>query len=457
MLESKSRGVQDYVGSLQFDRRLYRHDIAGSIAHARMLGRQGIITPDEASVLIRGLEVVRDEIDRGSFVFEPADEDIHMAIEARLFMVVGDVAGKLHTGRSRNDQVALDVRMYLRDEIGSIEVLLLDLRRSVVELAERYPEVIMAGYTHLQQAQPVLFAHHMLAYFEMFSRDDARLRDCATRVDVLPLGSGALAGVPYPIDRESVARELGFSAISANSIDAVSDRDFIVEFNACCAILMMHISRLAEELVLWSTSEFGFIRIGEGFTTGSSIMPQKRNPDLAELARGKAGRTYGNLVAILTTLKSLPLSYNRDLQEDKELLFDTVDTVQDTLRICAAMLRTIEVDAGRMREVIRDHVLATDVADYLVRKGMPFRAAHGISAAVSRRACDAGKSLTELSVDEYRRFSTLFDADIAELSLEQSITARDVPGGTAPARVAAATAAARAILDVDNRTDRSTD
>jgi len=456
MLESKSRGVQDYVGSLQFDRRLYRHDIAGSMAHARMLGRQGIIAPDEASVLIRGLEVVRDEIDRGSFVFEPADEDIHMAIEARLFMVVGDVAGKLHTGRSRNDQIALDVRMYLRDEIGSIKALLIDLRRSVVELAERYPGVIMAGYTHLQQAQPVLFAHHMLAYFEMFTRDDARLRDCATRVDVLPLGSGALAGVPYPIDRESVAQELGFSAISANSIDAVSDRDFIVEFNACCAILMMHVSRLAEELVLWSTSEFGFIRIGEGFTTGSSIMPQKRNPDLAELARGKAGRVYGNLVAILTTMKSLPLSYNRDLQEDKEALFDTIDTVEDTLRICAAMLRSVEVDAGRMREAIRDYVLATDVADYLVGKGMPFRAAHGISAAVSSYASKAGKSLAELTVDEYRQFSTLFQADIAELSLEQSVTARDVPGGTAPVRVTAAIAAARAVLYVENQTGTST-
>ena len=457
MLESKSRGVQNYVGSLQFDRRLYRHDIAGSIAHARMLGRQSIISPDEASVLVRGLNAVRDEIDRGDFVFDPADEDIHMAVEARLFAVVGDVAGKLHTGRSRNDQVALDIRMYLRDEIRGIGVLLLDFRRSLVETAERYPEVVMAGYTHLQQAQPVLFAHHVLAYFEMFTRDDARLLDCAKRVNVMPLGSGALAGVPYPIDREFVAQELGFSKISANSIDAVSDRDFVAEFNSCCAILMMHISRLAEELVLWSTSEFGFIRIGDGFTTGSSIMPQKRNPDLAELARGKAGRTYGNLMAILTTLKSLPLSYNRDLQEDKEVLFDTVDTVKDTLTICAEMLRTVEVDAKRMRGAIRDYVLATDVADYLVRKGMPFRTAHGISAAISRHAWDAGKSLSELSVDEYRRFSNLFDVDIVDLSLERSMIARDVPGGTAPARVAAAVAAARARVDAESQGERSTD
>ena len=456
MLESKSRGVQDYVGSLQFDRRLYRHDIAGSVAHARMLGRQGIIPGADAAALVKGLEAVRDEIDRGVFVFDPADEDIHMAVEARLFTLVGDVAGKLHTGRSRNDQVALDLRMYLRDEITVVRQLLRDLRRALVETAERHPDVVMAGYTHLQQAQPVLFAHHMLAYFEMFTRDDARLVDCAGRVNVLPLGSGALAGVPYPIDRDFVARELGFERISANSLDAVSDRDFVAEFNSCCAILMMHVSRLAEELVLWSSSEFGFIRIGEGFTTGSSIMPQKRNPDLAELARGKTGRTYGNLVAILTTLKSLPLSYNRDLQEDKEPLFDTVDTVKDTLRICAEMMRSVEVDAERMRGAIHDHVLATDVADYLVRKGLPFRAAHGISAAISRNAWDAGKSLSDLTVDEYRRYSPLFDSDILELSMERSVAARDVPGGTAPVRVTAALAAARVLLDAEGQRDKPT-
>lgn len=457
MLESKSRGVQDYVGSLQFDRRLYRHDIAGSIAHVRMLGRQGIITTDDSSTLVKGLETVRDEIDRGVFVFDPADEDIHMAVEARLFKLVGEVAGKLHTGRSRNDQVALDLRMYLRDQIGDVKRLLRDLRRALLEVAERYPDAVMAGYTHLQQAQPVLLAHHVLAYFEMFTRDDARLSDCVGRVNVMPLGSGALAGVPYPIDREFVARELGFSQISANSIDAVSDRDFVVEFNSCCAILMMHISRLAEELVLWSSSEFGFIRIGDGFTTGSSIMPQKRNPDLAELARGKAGRTYGNLVAILTTMKSLPLSYNRDMQEDKQPLFDTVDTVKDTLRICAEMMRSTEVNAGRMRESIRDYVLATDVADYLVRKGLPFRAAHGISAAISRHAWDAGLPLADLTIDEYRSFSPLFDEDILDLSMERSVAARDVPGGTSPDRVAAALEAARTLLGNEGQSERSTD
>ena len=457
MLESKSRGVQDYVGSLQFDRRLYRHDIAGSVAHARMLGRQGIISAEDAATLVKGLETVRDELDRGVFVFDPADEDIHMAVEARLFKLVGDVAGRLHTGRSRNDQVALDLRMYLRDEIVEVRGRLRDLRRSLVDTGRRYPNTVMAGYTHLQQAQPVLFAHHMLAYFEMFTRDDARLDDCAGRVNVLPLGSGALAGVPYPIDRESVAAELGFARVSANSLDAVSDRDFVAEFQSCCAILMMHVSRLSEEMVLWSSSEFGFIRIGEGFTTGSSIMPQKRNPDLAELARGKAGRVYGNLVAILTTLKSLPLSYNRDLQEDKQPLFDSVDTVKDTLSICAEMLRSVTVNADRMREAIRDYVLATDVADYLVRKGLPFRAAHGVSATVSRYAWDAGRSLADLTVEEFQRFSALFGEDILDLSLERSVAARDVPGGTAPDRVATAMAAAATLLDAEGRREKSAD
>ena len=435
MLESKSRRVQDYVGSLEFDRRLYRQDIAGSVAHARMLGRQGIIPPADAAELVRGLQVVQGEIEAGQFVFKPADEDIHMAIEARLFEVVGEVAGRLHTGRSRNDQVALDVRMYVRDEIAEIVGGLREIRQALLDLAERNSDVVMAGYTHLQQAQPVLFAHHLLAYFEMFSRDDARLSDCMKRVNVLPLGSGALAGVPYPIDREYVARELGFAHISENSMDAVSDRDFIAEFNSCGAITMMHVSRLAEELVLWSSSEFGFITIGEGFTTGSSIMPQKRNPDLAELARGKTGRVYGNLIAILTTLKALPLSYNRDLQEDKVHLFDTVDSLKQTLAVCSDIVRSIEVHGDRMRAAIQDYVLATDVADYLVKRGLPFRAAHGIAAALTRQAAAQGKALGQLSLDEYREFSPLFEKDVLKLSLETSVMSRDVPGGTAPPRV----------------------
>ncbi len=438
MLESKNRDVQDYVGSLQFDRRLYRHDIAGSIAHARMLARQGILTDDEAAHLVSGLEQVLDEFARGAFAFDPADEDIHMAIEARLFKVVGEVAGKLHTARSRNDQVALDVRMYLRDELDGLRADLRALRLALVDVGERHIAVVMPGYTHMQQAQPVLFAHHMLAYFEMFSRDDERLAACRTRVNVLSLGSGALAGVPYPIDRASVARELGFETVSTNSMDAVSDRDFVAEFLFCCALIMMHISRLSEELILWSSAEFGFITIGEGFTTGSSIMPQKRNPDIAELARGKSGRVYGDLMAMLTTLKGLPLTYNRDLQEDKVYLFDAIDTVRPTVRICTDMLPTLEVHADRMRDAMGDYVLATDVADYLVRRGLPFRSAHGIAARLSRYASTAGKPLRSLSLEEYRRFSPLFEPDVLDVTIDSSVAARDVQGGTAPERVRAA-------------------
>ncbi len=457
MLESKSRKVQDYVGSLEFDRRLYRQDIAGSMAHARMLGRQGIIPTSDAEELVRGLQVIQGEIEGGQFVFKPADEDIHMAIEARLFEVVGEVAGKLHTGRSRNDQVALDVRMYVRDEIVEIVGGLQEIRQALLDLAGRNSDVVMAGYTHLQQAQPVMFAHHLLAYFEMFSRDDARLSDCVKRVNVLPLGSGALAGVPYPIDREYVARELGFAHISENSMDAVSDRDFIAEFNACGAITMMHVSRLAEELVLWSSSEFGFITIGEGFTTGSSIMPQKRNPDLAELARGKTGRVYGNLIAILTTLKALPLSYNRDLQEDKVHLFDTVDSLKQTLAVCSDIVRSVEVHGDRMRAAIQDYVLATDVADYLVKRGLPFRAAHGIAAALTRHAAAQGKALGQLSLDEYREFSPLFEKDVLKLSLETSVMSRDVPGGTAPSRVKEALRTAHVRLEESRARSTATD
>ena len=443
MLESKSRQVQEYVGSLQFDRRLYRQDIAGSVAHVRMLARQGIVTKEDADAIVRGLDAIKTEISSGTFAFKPEDEDIHMAIEGRLFELIGDPAGRLHTGRSRNDQVALDLRLYLKDEIAAIRIALTALRGSLLSVAERHKDVIMAGYTHLQQAQPVLFAHHMLAYFEMFTRDDARLTDCLRRVDVLPLGSGALAGVTYPIDRDSVAAELGFSAVSENSIDAVSDRDFVVEFNSCAAIVMMHISRMAEELVLWSSTEFGFITIGDDFTTGSSIMPQKRNPDLAELARGKSGRVFGDLMAILTTLKGLPLSYNRDLQEDKVHLFDAVDVLSQTLPICSAMLDTVEVDQERTKNAIRDYVLATDVADYLVGKGMPFRTAHGVAARLSQDAARRGVGLRELSIDDLRQYSTLFEEDVRDVTLESSVAARDTAGGTAPGRVAAALSAAR--------------
>jgi len=447
MLESKSRQVQEYVGSLQFDRRLYRQDIAGSLAHARMLGRQGIIAETDVNEIVAGLNTIAGEISSGSFIFKPEDEDIHMAIEGRLFELIGDTAGRLHTGRSRNDQVALDIRLYLKDEIAQIQQELRALRTSLVGLAERNADTVIAGYTHLQQAQPVLFAHHMLAYFEMFGRDRARLDDCLRRVDIMPLGAGALAGVTYPIDREYVAQELGFSKITANSMDAVSDRDFIAEFNAFAAILMTHVSRMCEELVLWSSTEFGFISIGEGFTTGSSIMPQKRNPDLAELARGKVGRVYGDLMAILTTMKGLPLSYNRDLQEDKVHVFDAVDAVKQTIPICASMLDSITVNAARAREAIKDYVLATDLADYLVYKGMPFRTAHGVAARVSTDAAARGRRLLDYTVEELKEYSELFQEDVKAVTIESSLDARDVHGGTAPARVNAALAAARSQVE----------
>ena len=449
MLESKSGDVQEYVGSLEFDRRLYAYDIKGSIAHARMLGHQGIIPEDDAQTLIRGLQVVCEEIDRGVFRFKPSDEDIHMAIEARLFELVGEVAGKLHTGRSRNDQVALDVRMYLRDEIAAARSALKGFRAAILGLAEKNDSVIMAGYTHLQQAQPVLFAHHMLAYFEMLGRDDERLEDCSRRLDVMPLGSGALAGAPYPLDREWVASQLGFSRISANSMDAVADRDFVAEFISCASIMMMHVSRLAEELILWSSTEFGFITIGDGFTTGSSLMPQKRNPDVAELARGKTGRVYGHLIAILTTLKALPLTYNRDLQEDKVYLFDTVDTVKSTLTICTDMIASVRLMPERMKDSIQDYVLATDIADYLVRRGVPFREAHGISARVSAYARAEGRTLADLTLAEYQRFSARFEDDILGLTVEQSVAARTVTGGTAPSHVADALKEARRSLNLE--------
>jgi len=413
MLESKGRDVQEYVGSLQFDRRLYRHDIAGSIVHVRMLARQRILTEDEAARLVSGLRQVLDELERGTFTFEPADEDIHMAVEAR--------RGELHR-----------------------------LRRACVDGGQRNAVVVVPGYTHLQQAQPVLFAHHMLAYFEMFTRDDERLQSCRTRVNVLPLGSGALAGVPYPVDRDFVAAELGFDAVSRNSMDAVADRDFVAEFLFCCSLIMTHVSRLAEELILWSSAEFGFVTIGEGFTTGSSIMPQKRNPDIAELARGKSGRVYGDLVAMLSILKGLPLTYNRDLQEDKGCLFDAVDTVKPTVRICAAMLPTVEVHPERMRSAMKDYVLATAIAAYLVRRGLPFREAHGIAARLSRHATDAGRAVGELSLDENRSFSPLFQADVLAITADSSVAARDVRGGTSPARVQAA------IEDALNRLDAET-
>jgi argininosuccinate lyase len=446
MLQGKNKLTINYLASIPFDQRLYRQDIKGSIAHAKMLAKQGIITESDAKAIIKGLNSIREEIEQGKFPFSTELEDIHMNIEARLFEKIGDVAGKLHTARSRNDQVTLDMRLFLKEEIPKTIDTIKALQSSLVELAEVNKEVIIPGYTHLQQAQPVLLAHYLLAYFEMFQRDKERFHDCLKRTDVLPLGSGALAGVAYPVDRQFLAQELGFSEISNNSIDAVSDRDFVVEFQAAATLTMMHISRLAEEIVLWSSSEFGFIEIGKDFTTGSSIMPQKKNPDVAELARGKTGRIYGNLMSIITTMKGLPLAYNRDMQEDKQGLFDTLDTLYSTLEVFAEMLKTIKVNTRRVREAIKDYILATDLADYLVKKGMPFREAYSVVAKLSEYAINAEKSFHELSLKEYNKFSPLFTKDVYDITLESSVAARNIVGGTSPQQVEVALKKAREIL-----------
>jgi argininosuccinate lyase len=442
--------MNTYTVSISYDRRLYRQDIAGSIAHARMLARQRIIPDGDADQIVLGLASIREEIERGDFPWREDLEDIHMNVEARLHEKLGsEVAGKLHTGRSRNDQVALDMRMYIKEAISDTVAAISRLQAAFLDVAEAHKGTVMPGYTHLQKAQPVLFAHHVLAYVEMLERDRSRLQDCFRRVDVLPLGSGALAGVPYPTDREFLANELGFSRVSANSMDAVSDRDFIAEYQSCAAICMMHVSRLAEEFVLWSSQEFGFIRLAEEYTTGSSIMPQKRNPDFAELARGKTGRVYGNLMGILTVLKGLPLTYNRDLQEDKEGTFDTTDTLLATLEVLAGMVATMEVDARRTARLSQDgYMLATDLADYLVtRKGVPFREAHGIVSRLCQYAISQNKGLHQLTLDEYRQFSSEFDEDAYEVTPEASIAARDLPGGTSPRQVEEALRQARALLD----------
>ena len=446
-LSMTDKQARNYAASIPFDRRLYRQDIEGSIAHARMLAKQEIIAGSEAVAIIKGLNSIRKEIERGKFQFKTDLEDIHMNVEARLFEKIGEVAGKLHTARSRNDQMALDLRLFVKEEIGKTIDKIKALQAALVELAGANKDVIMPGYTHLQQAQPILLAHHVLAYFEMFQRDKERFQDCLGRADFMPLGSGALAGVPYPIDREFVARQLGFSKVSNNSLDAVSDRDFIIEYEAAAAIAMMHLSRLAEELILWSSSEFGFIEIGEAFTTGSSIMPQKKNPDVAELARGKTGRVYGHLMGILTTMKSLPLAYNRDMQEDKEGLFDAVDTLQTSLEAFAGMVKTIKLNTQRIAQAMKtDYILATDLADYLVKKGMPFRKAHGVIAKLSEYAMSKGKNFRELGRKEYREFSVLFTGDVYDITLESSVAARDVIGGTSPQQVAKALRRARRLI-----------
>ena len=438
----------DYTVSIHYDRRLYRQDIAGSIAHARMLSKQGIISQSDADAIIAGLGDIQEEISSGEFAWKPELEDIHMNIERRLFELIGEPALRLHTARSRNDQVALDVRMYAKEAIEDILAALYDLRWNLVSLAERYSDAPMPGYTHVQRAQPVLAAHHLLAYYEMFSRDSERFRQAYERTDVMPLGSGALAGLPYRIDRQFVADELGFSRISVNSMDAVSDRDFLLDFLSASSICVMHLSRMAEELVLWSSDEFGFVRMPDEYTTGSSIMPQKRNPDFAEIARGKTGRVYGSLIGLLTVLKGLPLTYNRDMQEDKEGFFDTSDTILSTLRIFADLISGLELNVGRMRRTAGEsYVLATDIADYLVEHGAPFREAYRIVSRLSEYALEKGLGFEELSLEEYRSHSPLFDKDVYAVTVESSIAARDVPGGTSQSRVAKAIAAATSELE----------
>ena len=437
----------DYTVSIHYDRRLYRQDIAGSKAHAAMLAKQGIIASEDADAIVDGLTAVQEEIERGEFPWDPALEDLHMNIEHRLTELIGPAGARLHTGRSRNDQIALDMRLYTRAAIDDTVTGLRSVQRALVALAERYPDIVMPGYTHLQRAQPVLFAHHMLAYFEMLQRDVGRFTDCAARMDVLPLGSGALAGVPYPTDRDAVAAALEFSEISPNSMDAVADRDFLAEFHAAAAIAMMHISRLSEEIVIWSSREFDFVRLADEFTTGSSIMPQKRNPDFAEIARGKTGRVYGSLMGILTVLKGLPLTYNRDLQEDKEGFFDSVDTLLSTLSVFADMLPGMKLNVERVESLAGEsYMLATDLADYLVGKGVPFRDAHGVMRRLCQHCEAEDLSLADLPIAEYRRFAAQFDEDVYAITASASVAARDNPGGTAPVRVADGLARAKRIL-----------
>ena len=425
--------VEAFTASIDIDARLYRHDIRGSIAHARMLAKQRIIPAADARKIVRGLQRVEREIESGRFKFSQADEDIHMNIERRLTELIGPVCGKLHTARSRNDQVALDMRLYLREEVGNIIASLQEARRELGRAAKKHLGVIMPGYTHLQRAQPVLLSHHLLAYVDMLERDTGRFADCLERIDVLPLGSGALAGTTFPIDRAYVARLLDFPRVSQNSIDAVSDRDFLLEFIAAASILFVHLSRLAEELVLWSSQEFGFIELPEGYCTGSSMMPQKKNPDVPELIRGKTGRVFGHLHALLTIMKGLPLAYNRDLQEDKIPLFDTVDTVSASLTMMREVIAGMKVCRERMMAAAQDgYMNATDVADYLVDRGVPFRTAHEVAGRIVQSCIEAEKRIEELSLEELKQFSPKFDKDIYKFIAPQAmVDRRRALGGTA--------------------------
>lgn len=435
--EKTHKLVEAFTVSVAVDRRLYAHDIRGSIAHCKTLQKAGVLTAGETRTIVRGLESVKTELDRGRFRFSPADEDIHMAIERRLTELIGPLGGKLHTGRSRNDQVALDVRLYLRDHLDLLASGMEEFQRVLVAKAKANRTIAMPGYTHLQRAQPVLFAHHLLAYVDMLERDKGRVRDARVRLNVMPLGSGALAGTNYPVDRRYTAGLLGFPHVTTNSLDAVSDRDFMIEIAAVLSIAMMHLSRLSEELVLWSTQEFQFVELPDAFCTGSSMMPQKKNPDVPELVRGKTGRIYGHLINLLTTLKALPLSYNRDLQEDKPALFDALDTVSASLQVLTELMRRIKVNREALNQAVQGGgLLATELADYLVLRGVPFREAHAVTGRVVRAALDQNVELTALSLDELRKFSDRIEKDVfGRLTVQSAIDRKALLGGTAKKRV----------------------
>jgi argininosuccinate lyase len=447
--ESAARGAQAFTASLPFDHRLWPHDLKGTEAWARALATSGVLTQAELDAILGGLATVRRELVSGVFPFRMELEDIHMNIEQRLIETIGPVGGKLHTGRSRNDQIAVDMRLWLREEIEAIQEALREVQAALIEQAARHRESPMPGYTHLQRAQPIVLAHHLLAYVFMLQRDRGRFADARRRLDVLPLGAAALAGTTVPLDRHALARELGFAAPSSNSLDAVADRDFAVEFCAAAAILAMHLSRLCEEIVLWASAEFGFVELPDAYSTGSSIMPQKKNPDIAELIRGKAGRVYGDLVRLLTVMKGLPLAYHSDMQEDKEAFFDAADTVRACLGILAPLLRALQFRPERLRMLAGEsYSTATDLADYLVRKGLPFRSAHQLVGKAVALALGRGVGLHELPLEELRELSPLFEADFREaVGVEASLAARNVYGGTGPKAVLQELAEARALLE----------
>jgi argininosuccinate lyase len=446
--KSTDKSVDDFNSSIRFDSRMYKQDILGSIAHAKMLGKSKIISQEDSDLIQATLKEILRGIENGQVEFEIDAEDIHMNIEKILISRIGDVGKRLHTGRSRNDQVALDIRMYLKDEVIEIKKMLVSLENTLMDISEKNLDVILPGYTHLQRAQPVTLAHHMMAYFQMFKRDLCRLDDCYKRINVMPLGSGALASTTYPLDRNMVAEELGFDEITENSLDGVSDRDFAIELAACLSIIMMHLSRFSEELIMWSSHEFSFVEMDDAYSTGSSIMPQKKNPDVAELVRGKTGRVYGSLIGLLTVMKALPLAYNKDMQEDKESIFDAVDTVKLCLPVFTKMIATMKIRKENMYKAAQGGFTnATDIADYLVKKGIPFRNAHEIIGKMVLYCINNNKAIDELTIEEFKNFSDLISGDVyKEISLETCVSGRNIPGGPAKERVLAAIQSGREFI-----------